>query len=113
MFQFCESVDTRLLNKRVLESLVRAGAMDGLGAHRAQMIAVIDRVDGAVAEIAARTRERAARIIRRRRVRLRLPCPPEDLPEVPSGPSTNCSRRNTPRSGFTFPAIRSTNTPGG
>jgi DNA polymerase-3 subunit alpha len=42
-FEFCESVDSRLLNKRVLESLVRSGAMDGLGAHRAQMMAVIDR----------------------------------------------------------------------
>jgi len=42
-FQFCESMDSRLLNKRVLESLVRAGALDGLGAHRAQMMAVIDR----------------------------------------------------------------------
>ncbi|MGH9714129.1 MAG: DNA polymerase III subunit alpha [Candidatus Acidiferrales bacterium] len=43
IFEFCESVDSRLLNKRVLESLVRSGAMDGLGAHRAQMMAVIDR----------------------------------------------------------------------
>jgi DNA polymerase III subunit alpha len=42
-FEFCEVVDTRLLNKRVLESLVKAGALDGLGAHRGQMIAVIDR----------------------------------------------------------------------
>jgi DNA polymerase III subunit alpha len=42
-FEFCESVDARLMNKRVLESLVRAGAVDGLGAHRAQMIAAIDR----------------------------------------------------------------------
>ena len=42
-FEFCESVDSRLLNKRVLESLIRAGALDGLGAHRGQMIAVIDR----------------------------------------------------------------------
>src|SRR5690348_13106706 len=42
-FQFCESVDARLINKRVLESLARAGALDGLGAHRAQMIAAIDR----------------------------------------------------------------------
>ena len=42
-FEFCGSIDTRLINKRVLESLVRAGALDGLGAHRAQMIAVIDR----------------------------------------------------------------------
>jgi DNA polymerase-3 subunit alpha len=42
-FQFCEAVDTRVLNRRVLESLVRSGAMDGLGAHRAQMIAVVDK----------------------------------------------------------------------
>jgi DNA polymerase-3 subunit alpha len=42
-FEFVESVDTRQLNKRVLESLIRAGAMDGLGAHRAQMFGVIDR----------------------------------------------------------------------
>ncbi|HXX70780.1 MAG TPA: DNA polymerase III subunit alpha [Candidatus Acidoferrum sp.] len=42
-FEFCEAVDTRLLNKRVLESLVRSGALDGLGAHRAQMMAMIDR----------------------------------------------------------------------
>lgn len=40
--QFVESVDSRLLNKRVLESLIRAGALDGLGANRAQMIAAID-----------------------------------------------------------------------
>jgi DNA polymerase III subunit alpha len=41
-FQFCESVDSRLLNKRVMESLIRAGALDGLGANRAQMIDAID-----------------------------------------------------------------------
>jgi DNA polymerase III subunit alpha len=41
-FQFCESVDSRLLNKRVMESLMRAGALDGLGANRAQMIDAID-----------------------------------------------------------------------
>jgi DNA polymerase III subunit alpha len=43
LFEFCESVDARLLNKRVIESLVRSGAMDGLGAHRAQLMAAIDR----------------------------------------------------------------------
>ena len=41
-FQFCESVDSRLLNKRVMESLIRAGALDGLGANRAQMMEAID-----------------------------------------------------------------------
>ncbi|MGH9773027.1 MAG: OB-fold nucleic acid binding domain-containing protein, partial [Candidatus Acidiferrales bacterium] len=43
LFQFCENVDLRLLNKRVIESLIKAGAMDSLGAHRAQMIATLDR----------------------------------------------------------------------
>ena len=41
-FQFCENVDLRLLNKRVLESLIKSGAMDGFG-HRAQLMAVVDK----------------------------------------------------------------------
>ena len=55
-FQFCESVDARLINKRVLESLSSAGALDGLGAHRAQMIAAIDRAVERAQKI-QRTRE--------------------------------------------------------
>ncbi len=43
LFQFCENVDLRLLNKRVLESLIKAGAFDSLGARRAQLVAVLDR----------------------------------------------------------------------
>jgi DNA polymerase-3 subunit alpha len=43
LFQFCDAVDTRLLNRRVLESLIKAGAMDSLGARRAQLYSVIDR----------------------------------------------------------------------
>ena len=41
IFQFCEKVDLRLLNKRVIESLVKSGAMDALG-RRSQLMAVID-----------------------------------------------------------------------
>ncbi len=41
IFQFCEKVDLRLLNRRVLESLIKSGAMDGLG-RRAQLMAVVD-----------------------------------------------------------------------
>ncbi len=43
LFQFCENVDLRLLNKRVIESLVRAGAMDSMGSRRSQLLAVLDR----------------------------------------------------------------------
>src|SRR5450432_647350 len=42
IYEFCEKVDLRLLNKRVLESLIKSGAMDGLG-RRAQLMAVIDK----------------------------------------------------------------------
>ncbi|ABF41748.1 DNA polymerase III, alpha subunit [Candidatus Koribacter versatilis Ellin345] len=41
-FEFCEKVDLRLLNKRVVESLIKSGAMDPLG-RRSQLFAVIDK----------------------------------------------------------------------
>jgi DNA polymerase-3 subunit alpha len=43
IFQFCEAVDPRLLNRRVLESLIKSGAMDSLQARRAQLFSVIDK----------------------------------------------------------------------
>ncbi len=42
IFEFCEKVDLRLLNRRVIESLIKAGAMDTLG-NRAQLMAVLDK----------------------------------------------------------------------
>jgi DNA polymerase-3 subunit alpha len=41
-WDFCEKVDLRLLNKRVIESLIKAGAFDSMGT-RAQLTAVVDR----------------------------------------------------------------------
>jgi DNA polymerase-3 subunit alpha len=43
LFQFTDAVDSRLLNRRVLESLIKSGALDSLGNSRAQMFAAIDR----------------------------------------------------------------------
>ena len=42
LWEFCEKVDLRLLNKRVLESLIKAGAMDSFG-RRAQLMAAVDK----------------------------------------------------------------------
>jgi DNA polymerase III subunit alpha len=42
LYEFCENVDLRLLNKRVLESLIKSGAMDSLG-RRSQLMTVLDR----------------------------------------------------------------------
>lgn len=40
---FCRRVDLRLLNRRVLESLIKVGALDCFG-RRSQLLAVIDRM---------------------------------------------------------------------
>jgi DNA polymerase-3 subunit alpha len=42
LWEFCERVDLRLMNKRVIESLIKAGALDSLGS-RAQLTAAIDK----------------------------------------------------------------------
>jgi DNA polymerase-3 subunit alpha len=42
LFQFCSEVDSRSLNKRVLESLVKSGALDSLRWRRSQCMAMID-----------------------------------------------------------------------
>jgi DNA polymerase-3 subunit alpha len=42
LWEFCEKIDLRLLNKRVLESLIKAGAMDAFGG-RAQVMAALDK----------------------------------------------------------------------
>jgi len=42
VFQFCERIDSRLANKKVLESLAQSGALDSLEGNRAQKMAVIE-----------------------------------------------------------------------
>ncbi|MBK8482177.1 MAG: DNA polymerase III subunit alpha [Proteobacteria bacterium] len=46
LFDFCERVDGRRVNKRVVEALIKAGAFDGtaerLKLHRAQLVAALD-----------------------------------------------------------------------
>ena len=39
---FCDKIDLRLLNKRVVESLIKAGALDSFG-RRAQLLAAVDK----------------------------------------------------------------------
>ncbi len=43
IFDLAERVDARALNKRMLESLIKAGCFDSLKAKRSQLAAVIDR----------------------------------------------------------------------
>jgi DNA polymerase-3 subunit alpha len=43
LFDLCERVDLRWVNKRVLESLAQAGALDSLEGHRAQKMAMVPK----------------------------------------------------------------------
>lgn len=42
LFEFCHRIDLRKINRRVLEALVRAGALDSLGANRATLEASLE-----------------------------------------------------------------------
>jgi DNA polymerase-3 subunit alpha len=42
IFNFCERVDLRKVNKRVMESLVKCGAFDSTGARRSALFAVLE-----------------------------------------------------------------------
>ena len=55
LFEFCRRVDKRMLNRRVVESLVRAGAFDSIDGERARLLASVGR-----ALEAAEQAERAA-----------------------------------------------------
>ncbi len=41
LFDFCARVDLKKVNKRILEKLVYAGALDNLGPHRAALMATV------------------------------------------------------------------------
>ncbi|MFL6622045.1 MAG: DNA polymerase III subunit alpha [Sulfurifustis sp.] len=43
LFDFCKRIDARRINRRVLESLIKAGACDTLGVHRAALMASLTK----------------------------------------------------------------------
>ncbi len=43
IFDFCERVDSSLISRATIETLIKAGAMDCFGARRSQLMAVVER----------------------------------------------------------------------
>lgn len=43
LYHFCEYVDLRAVNRSTIEALIKCGAFDALGAHRAAMLAAVDQ----------------------------------------------------------------------
>ncbi|WII36193.1 DNA polymerase III subunit alpha [Paenibacillus thiaminolyticus] len=50
LLDFCQRVDLRVCNRRVIESLIQGGAFDSLPGHRAQLLAMIDETLEAAAK---------------------------------------------------------------
>ncbi len=47
LFDFCERIDKRTVNRRVIEALIRAGAFDAIDDHRARLLASVGIALGA------------------------------------------------------------------
>ena len=43
LYDFTQRVDSRLVNKRVIESLIKCGAFDSIGLHRSQNMSIVDK----------------------------------------------------------------------
>jgi len=46
LFDFCRRVDKRVVNRRAIEALIKAGAFDGINDHRYQLLASLDSALG-------------------------------------------------------------------
>jgi len=80
LVELCDRIDLRLCNKRVIESLVDAGACDSLGGHRAQLVAALDH---AFSEAQVRQQERTSGQHALFGEATPVPRPPSPLPDVP------------------------------
>ncbi len=85
IFQFCEQADMQAINRRVLESLIRAGAMDAFEGTRAQLLLALDS--------AIETGTRAARDRDSGQAGLFGGGPAEDTPEPPLPKATDWTPR--------------------
>ncbi|MDD4913265.1 MAG: DNA polymerase III subunit alpha [Sideroxydans sp.] len=52
LFDFCRRVDKRIVNRRSIEALIRAGAFDGINDHRYQLLASLDAALGSAEQYA-------------------------------------------------------------
>ena len=43
LYHFCEHIDSRVVNRKVIESLIKCGAFDSFKLHRSQLIAILDK----------------------------------------------------------------------
>ncbi|AEV68825.1 DNA polymerase III subunit alpha [Acetivibrio clariflavus] len=54
---FCDRIDTREVNKRCVESLIKCGAFDSMGVYRSKLIAVFEKMLDGIAQTKKRNME--------------------------------------------------------
>ena len=90
LFEFCDHVDAQLVNKSVVDSLVKCGAFDSTGAHRSQLAAVLERALSAGAR--AQSDARAGQMNFLDAFAEAAPPPEVALPDIPEWPEQRLSR---------------------
>ena len=113
LFDFCERVDNRAVNKKAIEALIKCGAFGSTGASRKGMLAVLEQAQaagqkaqqdeqigqGSIFDLVSVTATPAAPHPWSRRVTLRSP--------QRSSTAPSCSRPRRSRSDCSSPRIRS------
>jgi len=80
LVELCDRIDLRLCNKRVIESLIDAGACDSFGGERSQLVAALDH---AFSEAQVRQQERFTGQHALFADETPVPLPPSPVPDVP------------------------------
>ncbi len=103
--ELVERIDLRLCNKRVLESLVAAGACDSLGGHRKQLIEALEPAL-AEAQLLQADRDAGQESLFGDALGGTVPRGPLVLPDVPPGPRPSGWRGRRRCSASSSPGIR-------
>jgi DNA polymerase-3 subunit alpha len=83
IFDFCERVDLKLLNKEKIEKLIKAGALDRLGGHRGQQMLALPRAIQAATDRQQDLRTGQGNLFDAFAEADNVPSAIESLPEVP------------------------------
>ena len=108
LYDFCERIEPRFLNKRVFESLIKSGAMDSLGPREGMLASVDDAINAM--QRAARSKESGQHGLFGGGAASPSPRFISNCATPLPGAKKSASPANTPCSAFTSPAIRWKNT---
>ena len=105
IFDFCERIDSSVVNRACVESLIKTGAFDSLGARRAQLMEALPTALAAGSTARQGSGQRAGTPLRRFRRRDPRRGPMRLYPTFPSGPTRRSSATRRRSWGSTFRAI--------